>query len=101
MRLLIQARQKLRFIQEGMPTHSLLSYNKVNCALSGEAVDYGLNKGLIVNAGHGLNYQNVQAIASIPGVSELNIGHVIVAQAIFVGFEQAVREMKRLILEAQ
>ncbi len=66
-----------------------------------EAVDYGLNKGLIVNAGHGLNYQNVQAIASIPGVSELNIGHVIVAQAIFVGFEQAVREMKRLIHEAK
>ncbi len=66
-----------------------------------EAVDYGLNKGLVVNAGHGLNYQNVQAIASIPGVSELNIGHVIVAQAIFVGFEQAVREMKRLIFEAQ
>ncbi len=66
-----------------------------------EAVDYGLNKGLIVNAGHGLNYQNVQAVASIPGVSELNIGHVIVAQAIFVGFEQAVREMKRLIHEVQ
>ena len=66
-----------------------------------EAVDYGLNKGLVVNAGHGLNYQNVQAIASIPGVSELNIGHVIVAQAIFAGFEQAVREMKRLIHEAQ
>ena len=65
-----------------------------------EAVDYGLNKGLVVNAGHGLNYQNVQAIASIPGVSELNIGHVIVAQAIFAGFEQAVREMKRLIHEA-
>ena len=65
-----------------------------------EAVDYGLNKGLVVNAGHGLNYQNVQAIASIPGVSELNIGHVIVAQAIFAGFEQAVRETKRLIHEA-
>lgn len=66
-----------------------------------EAVDYGLIHGLRVNAGHGLNYQNVQAIAAIPGVSELNIGHVIVAQAIFVGFEQAVREMKRLILEVQ
>lgn len=66
-----------------------------------EAVNYGLIHGLKVNAGHGLNYQNVQAIAAIPGVSELNIGHVIVAQAIFVGFEQAVREMKRLILEVQ
>lgn len=66
-----------------------------------EAVGYALGQGLKVNAGHGLNYQNVQSIAAIPGVSELNIGHVIVAQAIFVGFEQAVRDMKRLMLEAQ
>lgn len=55
---------------------------------------------LIVNAGHGLNYQNVQAIAEIPQMNELNIGHGIIAHAIFMGLENAVREMKRLMVEA-
>ena len=53
-----------------------------------------------VNAGHGLHYQNVQAIAAIPGISELNIGHAIIGHAIFVGLEKAVHEMRRLISEA-
>jgi pyridoxine 5-phosphate synthase len=57
--------------------------------------------GLIVNAGHGLNYQNVQAIARIPEINELNIGHGIIARAIFMGLESAVREMKRLMSEAR
>jgi hypothetical protein len=57
----------------------------------------GVSLGLAVNAGHGLHYHNVQAIAALPGVEELNIGHAIVAQAIFVGWENAVREMKRLM----
>lgn len=57
--------------------------------------------GLVVNAGHGLNYQNVHAIACIPEMNELNIGHGIVARAIFMGFEQAVREMKRLMIAAR
>jgi len=65
------------------------------------AVAHGIGLGLKVNAGHGLNYHNVQPIAAIPGVSELNIGHAIVAHALFVGFEQAVREMKKLMLEAR
>ena len=56
---------------------------------------------LIVNAGHGLNYQNVQAIAAIPEMHELNIGHGIVARAIFMGLEPAVREMKRLLVAAR
>ena len=64
------------------------------------SVREGLARGMAVNAGHGLHYQNVQAIAAIPGISELNIGHAIVAHALFVGFEQAVREMKKLMLEA-
>ena len=64
------------------------------------AVAFGLERKLKVNAGHGLHYQNVQAIAAIPGVSELNIGHAIIGQAIFVCLEKAVREMKRLISEA-
>jgi pyridoxine 5-phosphate synthase len=53
-----------------------------------------------VNAGHGLNYDNVQPVAALPGITELNIGHAIVARAMFVGIEVAVREMKQLMLEA-
>jgi len=66
-----------------------------------QAVDRGLALGLHVNAGHGLNYQNVQAIAAIPGIRELNIGHAIIARALFTGMEEAVREMKHLMREAQ
>ena len=65
------------------------------------AVAYGIDQGLQVNAGHGLHYSNVQSIAEIPNISELNIGHSIIARALFVGVEQAVREMKKLILENQ
>ena len=53
--------------------------------------------GLVLNAGHGLTYRNVKPIASIEGMHELNIGHSIIARAIMVGLEQAVRDMKRLI----
>jgi len=64
------------------------------------ALAYGLEQGLVVNAGHGLNYQNVEAIAALPGFHELNIGHSIVARALFVGFKEAVAEMKRLMRES-
>lgn len=57
--------------------------------------------GLTVNAGHGLHYHNVEAIAAIPGLHELNIGHAIVARALFVGLKEAVAEMKRLIIAGQ
>ena len=66
-----------------------------------EAVEYGNRIGLKVNAGHGLNYDNVGPIAAVPGIAELNIGHAIVAQAIFIGWEAAVRQMKRLMTEAR
>jgi len=66
-----------------------------------ESVQLGVSLGLTVNAGHGLNYQNVSPIASVPGVSELNIGHAIVARALFTGLAEAVREMKRLLREAR
>ncbi|MDF1589047.1 MAG: pyridoxine 5'-phosphate synthase [Gammaproteobacteria bacterium] len=66
-----------------------------------DAVHYAHNLGLQVNAGHGLNYHNVQAIAQIPTVVELNIGHAIVARSVFTGFQSAVREMKQLILDAR
>jgi pyridoxine 5-phosphate synthase len=65
------------------------------------AADYAASKGLIVNAGHGLHYHNVQAIARIAVLNELNIGHAIVARALFCGFSQAVREMRQLLLEAR
>ena len=65
------------------------------------AVAKGVSLGLKVNAGHGLHYGNVQPIAAIIDISELNIGHAIVAHALFVGFEQAVRQMKKLMLEAR
>ena len=55
--------------------------------------------GMVLHAGHGLTYRNVRPIAAIEGMHELNIGHSIVARAIMVGFEQAVREMKRLITD--
>lgn len=57
--------------------------------------------GLVVNAGHGLHYHNVQAIAAIQDIEELNIGHAIIAQAIFSGLPEAVREMKRLMVESR
>ena len=64
-----------------------------------QAVQQGLELKLLVNAGHGLNYHNVQAIAAIPGISDLNIGHAIIARALFTGMQEAVREMKRLMNE--
>ncbi len=66
-----------------------------------EAAAYGHSLGLIVNAGHGLHYQNVAPIAAIPEVVELNIGHAIVSNAVFVGLATAVSEMKRLMTEAR
>ncbi|MBF0531754.1 MAG: pyridoxine 5'-phosphate synthase [Candidatus Omnitrophica bacterium] len=62
-----------------------------------EATAYGRRLGLIVNAGHGLKYDNTRPIARIPGIAELNIGHAIMARALFVGLGQAVREMKELV----
>lgn len=65
-----------------------------------DGVACGLAQGLIVNAGHGLHYHNVEPVAAIAGVNELNIGHAIVAHALFVGFKSAVAEMKQLIIQA-
>lgn len=57
----------------------------------------GVTLGLRVNAGHGLHYENVSAIAALPGISELNIGHAIIARAVFDGLDKAVRDMKALM----
>jgi pyridoxine 5-phosphate synthase len=64
------------------------------------AIGLALRLGLRVNAGHGLHYGNVMQIARLQGISELNIGHAIVAQAIFSGWDRAVRDMKALLVEA-
>jgi len=61
------------------------------------ALDLGQDLGLVVHAGHGLTYRNIQPIAAIGGFEEFNIGHSIVARAVFVGLQEAVREMKRLL----
>ena len=66
-----------------------------------QAAEFAASLGLIVNAGHGLHYHNVQPIAAIPQMHELNIGHAIVARAVFSGLDAAVREMKRLMVEAR
>ena len=70
---------------------------KTELAKIQHAAQYAKQQGLVVNAGHGLHYENVQAIAAIPELHELNIGHSIVAHAVMVGFEQAVKQMKELI----
>lgn len=66
-----------------------------------EAAVYAKTLGFRVNAGHGLNELNVQPIAKIPEISELNIGHAIVAEAIFKGLPNAIRDMRRLMNEAR
>ena len=65
-----------------------------------KGAEYAAAKGLVVNAGHGLNLNNVAAIAAIPQINELNIGHSIIADSVFVGLAQAVKDMKAAIQAA-
>jgi pyridoxine 5-phosphate synthase len=62
------------------------------------AIDLGIELGLEVHGGHGLTYRNIGPVAALPGFSEFNIGHSIIARSIFVGLREAVREMKALIV---
>ncbi|ARC54850.1 pyridoxine 5'-phosphate synthase [Candidatus Riesia sp. GBBU] len=66
-----------------------------------EAVKYARKNMLNVNAGHGLNYDNVQEIAKIDGIYELNIGHSIISRSIFFGISESIKKMKKLIIEAK
>ena len=66
-----------------------------------QGAEYAASKGLVVNAGHGLNLDNVTPIAAIPQIHELNIGHSIIADAVFVGLPQAVQQMKAAIKAAR
>ncbi len=63
------------------------------------AAAHASQQGLQVNAGHGLHYHNVQDIVAIPNIAELNIGHAIIAESLFIGLDAAVRKMKRLMKE--
>ncbi|MCK4244824.1 MAG: pyridoxine 5'-phosphate synthase [Candidatus Omnitrophica bacterium] len=62
-----------------------------------EATEFAISLGLKVDAGHGLNYENVVPICQIPGIERLNIGHSIIARAVFAGLEEAVKEMLNLL----
>ena len=66
-----------------------------------EAARYGASIGLEIHAGHGLSYENVQPIAAIPQIRELNIGHYLIGEAIFVGLEASIRRMRQLMDEAR
>jgi pyridoxine 5-phosphate synthase len=66
-----------------------------------QAAEYAHSAGLQVNAGHGLNFHNVEAICYIPEIVELNIGHSIIAQAVFSGLERTVSDLKRVMKEAR
>lgn len=81
-----------RYANARIPAH-----RKKELTLLVHSCHEAVGMGLEVAAGHGLNYQNVCPVARIPGVEELNIGHAIVSHAVFVGLEEAVRQMKRLL----
>ncbi|WP_163120845.1 pyridoxine 5'-phosphate synthase [Acinetobacter portensis] len=66
-----------------------------------KGAEYAASKGLVVNAGHGLNLENVTPIAKIPQIHELNIGHSLIADAVFIGLADAVKEMKAVIKSAR
>ncbi|MBE0485196.1 pyridoxine 5'-phosphate synthase [Marinobacter sp.] len=66
-----------------------------------DAVAYARKKGLIVNAGHGLHYHNTERVAAIPGINELNIGHAIIARAVFSGLKEAVLDMRAILDRAR
>ena len=88
--------QTARYAEARKPDDRLRELNALQ-----ESTEFAKQIGLNVHMGHGLNYDNVQAIAQIPGVEELNIGHSIVSRAVLVGMERAVREMKQAIHSAR
>ena len=77
--------------------HTLANKIAEEFSLIEQAAAHASEQGLIVNAGHGLHYKNTQIIAAIPSMNELNIGHSIIARAVFVGLKEAVVEMRQLI----
>ncbi len=84
-----------RYADASTPADAAIELERIRAGVA-----CGVANGLIVNAGHGLHYHNAEAVAAIAGINELNIGHAIVAHALFVGFKAAVAEMKHLIVTA-
>lgn len=86
----------------GAYANAVKSEERRECYLKlAEMAAYASSKGLHVNSGHGLTYENVTPIASIKEIEELNIGHSIIARAIFVGLPAAVQEMKKIMQDAR
>jgi pyridoxine 5-phosphate synthase len=85
-----------RYADAHTPDEQAIEFRRV-----ADGVDAGIRHGLVVNAGHGLHYTNVQPIAALAGIKELNIGHAVVAHAVFVGWQNAVREMKAIMVAAR
>ena len=83
-------------VQATTPVRIQAEFDKIEAA-----ADLGEALGLEIHAGHGLDFQNVQAIAGLPPIRELNIGHFLVGEAVFMGLDQAIREMRRLIDDAR
>jgi len=93
-------------LHTGAYAHAFAAHHDAEAAgclrrLEGAAARAQAQYELLVNAGHGLNYRNVQPVAAIAGMRELNIGHAIVGHALFVGLDRAVREMIELIASAK
>lgn len=87
-------------LHTGVYASSSLATRPLALTALAQMADYAVGRGLRVNAGHGLHYHNVQPIAALATLQELNIGHAIVARAVMQGLASAVAEMKRLIREA-
>lgn len=85
-----------RFADAESEAERLVEFERIRTA-----VDAGVKAGLHVNAGHGLHYHNVEQVAALVDVRELNIGHAIIARAVFTGLQESVREMKQLMRDAR
>ena len=103
------SRQVSAAAESGAPVIEIHTGRYVNASLENKAellevirktTQQAAEAGLLVNAGHGLTIDNVTSIAAIPQIRELNIGHSIMARALYLGVEAAVREMKRIMLNA-
>lgn len=91
------AQTKAVFVELHTGTYANASQQDEELKVLQEAAAIALELGFRLNAGHGLTYWNVQPVAQIPGMEELNIGHSIISRAVLVGLDRAVREMKSLL----
>lgn len=77
-------------------SNEILEYNRIK-----NSIEYATKYGFIINAGHGLNYYNVQKIAILPQINELNIGHSIISRSVFCGLFSAIEDMQKLLQESR